>query len=88
MNAPKRPPRSARLPAAQLGHSLGSVPSAFSGNRYGARNWSSAAVTSLGFCSITSDVRGLKSRQNASSTACHSARPPDTSSSSSSSSAV
>src|SRR3546814_7170612 len=33
-------------------------------------------------------VRGLKSRQNDSSTACHAARPPDTSSSSSSRSAV
>ena len=49
---------------------------------------SSSAVTSDGFCSITSAVFGLKSRQNASSTACHCARPPDTSSRLSSSPAV
>ena len=41
----------------------------------------SSAVIADGCCSITSEVRGLKSRQNASSTDCHCARPPDTSSS-------
>src|SRR3546814_8968297 len=49
-----------------------------------------ALVTGVQTCAlpITSLVRGLKSRQNDSSTACHAARPPDTSSSSSSRSAV
>ena len=88
MNAPNLPPRSASFPSPQLGHSRGSLPSALAGNKYGARNVSSSAVIADGCCSITSAVRGLKSRQKAASTESHSARPPDTSSSSSSSSAV
>src|SRR3546814_9806531 len=51
----------------------------------GSRNLSSSAVISDGFCSMTSAVLGLKSRQKASRTFCQAARPPLTSSSSSSS---
>ncbi len=57
-------------------------------NSQGARNSSSASVTSEGFCSMTSSALGLKSCQNSSSTFCQLRRPPETSSSSSSSSAV
>src|SRR3546814_2365260 len=68
MNAPKRPPRKESRPSPQAGQARGSLPSPLSGKSMGARNSSSACVTSDGFCSITSAVLGLKSRQKASST--------------------
>src|SRR3546814_9283933 len=77
MNAPNRPPRSDNCPSPHIGQARGLDPSALGGNSIGSRNLSSSAVMSDGFCSITSAVLGLKSRQKASSTACHWARPPE-----------
>ena len=73
--APNLPPRSASRPVPHAGQSRGSLPSSFSGNSHGARNSSSAAVTSDGFCSITSPALGLKSFQNASSNCCQPSPP-------------
>ena len=62
-------------PTPQVGQRRGSLPSSLSGNSQGARKSSSAAVISEGFCSITSSVFGLKSRQKLSSTACQLGAP-------------
>ena len=75
-------------PAAQTGQSRGSEPSPLSGKICGPSTSLIFSRTSVIRSSAVSATAAEKSRQNFSSTAFHSTRPPEMSSSSSSSAAV
>src|SRR5260221_258886 len=87
MNAPNFPSFKLSRPLPQVGHSLGSPPSARSGNICGPRISSSAVITSANFRPLVSSAAAWKLVQKSRSNCFQDNSPADTSSSFSSRSA-